>query len=284
MATMKSARLVQSAPVATVEPAIPAGRRLIIGLAMLAMAGIAGLAAISALRDGGAGLLPVGMGRLTDFALESGVPGAGLLAFLERGHLSVALLAGGLLLLVGRSAEPQLGAGECLVFKRRASFRRQLPVLFVGIGLIMAGQWLAVAVHPIAAGIVELPASSAIGWVLWHIMIPESRPALAIICDDNDGFANRLEITDGVHNRSGSFTIRHDQLAQARLLQPTWTRLFHFRDLLLETRWGDPLVLRIDAIAPPDELREIVAYLNGGFHYALTENARDWRSRFSDTR
>ncbi|MEI9851215.1 MAG: hypothetical protein WDN24_10655 [Sphingomonas sp.] len=270
----------QTAPAATVASEGWGGRRIAAGLTVLVFAILFACSAIGALTGDAPALLRVGLGRLCDYLLENGVPGAGVLAFLERGHFAATLLVGALLLLFGRSSGPQPGYGQHVVFHRRASMRRQLPALFGAIALLLAGQWLASAVHPIVAGLIELPATSLIGWVTWHAVIPETRPTLSILVDDNDGFANRIEIADGIYNRRGSCTIRHDQLREVRMLQSTWTRLFYYRDLLIEAPGAPTGSVRLDAIAPPGELREIAGYLNGSFKYALTQTARDWRSRF----
>jgi len=106
------------------------------------------------------------------------------------------------------------------------------------------------------------------------------RCALTVIADTRQGFANRVEISGGLFNKTGKVTIRHDELAEAVGMEPGWTRMFSHRDLLLCPRiqtggW------RIDAIAPAAETSELAGYLNGDFRYALSPAGLNWSNRFT---
>lgn len=278
--TQDPTQLRQRAPILTVEPDMPGSRRIVLGLAGLAVSALAALDAFAALGAGERGLIPLGLGRLCDFLIEQEVPGAGLLAFLERGHFALLILIGALLLLFGRSAPVECGAGQQLVFRRRASLRRQLPVAAAGVTLLIIGAWTAQSVHPFVAVLLEAPALLMIGWVAWYALIPELRVALSVIVDERQGFANRIVLVGGIFNKVGSIVIRHDELARASILEPSWTRLFQFRDLFLSRRDDQGRGWRIDAIAPSYELNQLVNYLNGDFTYAVGPAGLAWSSRF----
>ena len=279
MNTMASNILEQRAPLFPIQRDMALSRRLGLGFAGLAIAIAAGIDALAAFSASERGVFRFGLGRLTDYLLDQQMPGAELLAFAERGHLSAMFAIGALLLIFGRSASPQPGAGQIVVFHRRSGFRRQLPALFLGIGLLVLGGWIAVSIHPLLAGLVEFPATMLIGWFAWHACIPEMRCALTVIADTRQGFANRVEISGGLFNKIGKVTVRHDDLVEAIVMEPSWTRMFSHRDLLLwpRTQTGG---WRIDAIAPAAEASELAGYLNGDFKYALSPAGLNWSSRF----
>jgi hypothetical protein len=274
------AHLTQRAPILTVQEDMKMSMRLAISLGGLAAATLGTLGALAALSTKAPGMLPIGLGRLCDYLLEKDIPGAGFLASLERGHVAAMFFIGALLLVFGRSAPPQPAGGQRVVFHRRASIRRQLPALLAAAGLLIAGWWLARAVHPLIAGLVELPATLLIGWLAWHALIPEMRTALTVIVDDRQGFANRIELSGGLFNKLGRITIRHEDLDAARILEPTWTRLFSYRDLFVGPTSVDGRGWRIDAIAPARELAELAGYLNGDFKYGISLAGLNFASRF----
>lgn len=215
--------------------------------------------------------LPVGFGRIAEYLRTHGYGGSGIIVALDHLHFALMLAWFSLLLAFGRSRPPQPLVNERLVFHRHEGVRAVVPEAALALVALLVAAWLAAAVHPLLAALIEIPAATFLGRAGWRSLLPESRHMLSVFVDGRHGWGNRI-VVGGPRGRT---FIRHEQLHDVALHEPPLVRLLQFRDLAIHYSKSDQTsqTIMLRAIGPEQDVMALAAFLNAGFRRALSPRA-----------